>query len=120
MTLLAELPELTSGSVDFSKYVAVGASFTAGFTDNALFKAAQENSFPNILSKQFALVGGGTFTQPLTNDNYGGLAAGGVRLPGFDPRLVFGLLLAQYHLESVKGPVIVEHRYRFKQTNRSF
>lgn len=103
---VAELPALTAGSVDFSKYVAVGASFTAGFTDNALFKAAQENSFPNILSKQFALVGGGTFTQPLTSDNYGGLAAGGVRLPGFDPRLIFGGA-GPVSLESKIGPVIV-------------
>ncbi|MGB5498842.1 MAG: SGNH/GDSL hydrolase family protein [Maribacter sp.] len=82
------LPELTAGSADFSNYVAVGASFTAGYTDGALFKAAQENSFPNILSQQFANVGGGTFTQPLMNDNFGGLAANGARIA--DPRLVFG------------------------------
>lgn len=64
---------LEAGSVDFSNYVAIGASFTAGFTDNGLFKASQENSFPNILANKFAIVGGGTFTQPLMNDNYGGL-----------------------------------------------
>jgi len=101
-----ELPELTAGSVDFSNYVAIGASFTAGFTDNALFKAAQENSFPNMLSQQFAKVGGGTFTQPLTSDNYGGLAAGGNRIPGFDPRLVFGGA-GPVPLESIIGPVTV-------------
>lgn len=101
-----ELPELTSGTADFSKYVALGASFTAGFTDNALFKAAQENSFPNILSQQFAKVEGGSFTQPLTSDNYGGLAAGGSRLPGFDPRLVFGGA-GPVPLESVIGPITV-------------
>ena len=48
-----ELPALTAGDADFSNYVALGASFTAGFTDNALFIASQENSFPNTLSKQF-------------------------------------------------------------------
>jgi lysophospholipase L1-like esterase len=101
-----QLPELTSGSADFSKYVAIGASFTAGYTDNALFKAAQENSFPKILSQQFAKVGGGSFTQPLTNDNYGGLALGGSRIPGFDPRLVFGGA-GPVPLESVIGPVTV-------------
>ena len=47
---LVVLPELTSGDADFSNYVALGASFTAGFTDNALFIAAQENSFPNQLA----------------------------------------------------------------------
>lgn len=70
------LPELTAGSVDFSKYVAVGASFSAGYTDNALFIKAQENSFPNILSGIFANVGGGTFTQPLMKDNIGGFVLG--------------------------------------------
>ncbi len=81
------LPELTSGSADFSKYVAVGASFTSGFTDGGLFKASQENSFPNILSKAFANAGGGTFTQPLMNDNTGGILVGGIPASGY--RFVF-------------------------------
>ncbi len=74
------LPELTAGSADFSNYVALGNSLTAGFTDGALFQASQENSLPNILSQKFALVGGCDFTQPLTSDNFGGLAAGGERI----------------------------------------
>ncbi len=89
---VAPLPELTAGTADFTNYVAIGASFTAGFTDSALFKASQENSFPNILVKQFAKLGSGTFTQPLMNDNLGGIALNGVQLPGSTvaPRLVFG------------------------------
>ncbi len=71
------LPELTSGSADFSNYVALGASFTAGFTDNALFIASQEYSFPNTLAKQFANAGGGDFTQPWMSDNFGGLILAG-------------------------------------------
>ncbi|SFZ89824.1 GDSL-like Lipase/Acylhydrolase [Flaviramulus basaltis] len=102
----AELPELVMGSADFSNYVALGGSFTAGFTDNALFIASQENSFPNILSKEFAKVGGGDFTQPLMSDNFGGLALSGNRLPGFDPRLVFGGA-GPVPLESVIGQVTV-------------
>ncbi|WP_430466970.1 G-D-S-L family lipolytic protein [Winogradskyella ouciana] len=98
------LPELTVGSADFSNYVAVGASFTAGFTDNALFIAAQENSFPNIMSNKFALAGGGTFTQPMMSDNFGGLAVGGMRIT--DPRLVFGGA-GPVPLEAVIGPVTV-------------
>ena len=87
------LPALTAGSADFSKYVAVGASFSAGFTDNALFIASQTNSFPNILANQFAIAGGGTFTQPLMSDNVGGLLFGGNPAPGgaFGPRLYFNL-----------------------------
>ena len=53
---------LTAGTADFSNYVAVGASFTAGFADGALFIASQENSFPNILSQQFAAIGGRTYS----------------------------------------------------------
>ena len=83
----AALPALQTGSLDFSKYVAVGASFTAGFTDNALFLAGQEYSFPNLLAQQFAKAGGGSFTQPLTNDNIGGLLYGGNQIAG--PRLFF-------------------------------
>lgn len=98
------LPELTAGEADFSNYVALGASFTAGFTDNALFIASQENSFPNTLSKEFAKIGGGAFTQPLMSDNFGGLAIGGTRIT--DPRLVFGGA-GPVPLEAVIGPVTV-------------
>ena len=82
-----ELPELTAGTADFSNYVSLGASFTAGYTDGAVFIAGQENSFPNILSKHFANAGGGSFTQPLMNDNTGGLLAGGMPVAAY--RLIF-------------------------------
>ncbi|MEQ9581225.1 MAG: hypothetical protein RIM68_03570 [Arenibacter sp.] len=77
-------PALTAGSADFSKYVAIGNSFTAGFSDNALFIASQQNSFRNLLSQKFSLVGVGNFSQPLTNDNIGGLLLGGN--PVLDPQ----------------------------------
>ncbi|GAA4890043.1 SGNH/GDSL hydrolase family protein [Flaviramulus aquimarinus] len=98
------LPELTDGSADFSNYVAVGASFTAGMTDGATFKAGQENSFPKMLSMEFAKIGGGDFIQPLVNDNFGGLAFAGTRIA--PPRLVFGGD-GPVPLESVIGPVTV-------------
>ena len=85
----AVLVELTTGSADFSNYVAIGASFTAGFTDGGLFRASQEHSFPKLLSEQFAFAGGGTFTQPLLDENTGGILAGGSPTP-FGYRLVFG------------------------------
>ncbi|MBB3124362.1 MULTISPECIES: SGNH/GDSL hydrolase family protein [Mesoflavibacter] len=83
------LPELTAGDANFSTYVSLGNSLTAGFADGALYRISQENSMPNILSGQFSLVGGGNFNQPLTNDNTGGLLINGSQLPGFGPRLVF-------------------------------
>lgn len=103
---VTELPEISAGSADFSNFVSLGNSNTAGITDGALFKAGQENSFPNILSQKFALTGGGSFTQPLTNDNFGGLAVGGNRIPGVNPRLVFGGA-GPVPLESLIGPVTV-------------
>ncbi len=72
-----ELPALTAGSADFSKFVSIGNSLTAGYTDGALFIAGQQNSLPNILASKFASVGGGSFTQPLMADNTGGLLFGG-------------------------------------------
>lgn len=76
---------LTSGTADFSKYVALGDSFAAGFSDNALFIEGQKGAYPNILAQQFALVGGGTFTTPFMNDNVGGFIGGTPQ--AFGPRL---------------------------------
>ncbi len=76
-----EVP-VTPGSAVFTKYVALGDSFAAGYSDNALFKKGQENSYPNILAQQFVAAGGGAFTQPLMNDNIGGLLLGGNVIAG--------------------------------------
>ncbi|MBV1922787.1 MAG: G-D-S-L family lipolytic protein [Flavobacteriaceae bacterium] len=86
-TTVEPLPALSAGNADFSNFVSLGASFTAGFTDGALFMASQENSFPNILSQQFANIGGGSLSQPLMNDNVGGLLFAGNQIA--NPRLFF-------------------------------
>lgn len=79
--IISESTEVyTSGTADFSTFVSVGNSLTAGYSDGALFIEGQENSFPNILSQQFALAGGGEFTQPYTNDNLGGLLLAGQQI----------------------------------------
>jgi hypothetical protein len=93
---------LETKGLDFSKYISVGASFTAGFTDGTVFKAGQQNSFPSILAKQFGV--SESFTQPLANDNFGGLAVGGTRISS--PRFVFGGA-GPVPLESIIGPVTV-------------
>lgn len=98
------LPALASGEANFSTYVALGNSLTAGFSDGTVFKAAQENSYPSIMASIFSQIGGGNFTQPLVNDNFGGLAVNGTRIA--DPRLVFGGS-GPVPLESVIGPVTV-------------
>ncbi|MBO0342987.1 MAG: G-D-S-L family lipolytic protein [Bacteroidota bacterium] len=83
-------PEYTAGSADFSKYVAVGSSLTAGYSDNALFIAGQEASFPNMLASNFALVGGGDFSIPFMADNLGGMTLGGNQIT--DNRLILSFL----------------------------
>ena len=80
---------ITSGTADFSKYVALGNSLTAGYADGALYKAGQQNSWTKILSDQFKLAGGGEFKIPYTNDNFGGVLAGGNII--LDNRLYFDL-----------------------------
>lgn len=63
----------SNGNADFSTYVALGNSLTAGYADGALYISGQENSYPNILATQFSKVGGGDFKQPLmlTEDGVG-------------------------------------------------
>lgn len=72
---------LTAGSANFSKYVALGDSFAAGFSDGALFIEAQKGAYPNILAQQFALAGGGAFTTPFMADNVGGFLGSAIYTP---------------------------------------
>ena len=77
---------VSKGNADFSRYIAVGDAWSAGFSDAALYKSAQINSFPNILAEQFKAVGGGEFKQPLMLDDYGFGTGTGV----LEPKLVLG------------------------------
>ncbi len=71
----------SSGEADFTNYVALGNSLTAGYADGALYITGQENSYPNILAGQFEKVQEtNDFTQPLMADNAGGLLAGGTKI----------------------------------------
>lgn len=54
----------SAGSADFSKFIAMGSSYTAGFQAGALFNEGQANSLGKILAAQFTCVGGGAFNQP--------------------------------------------------------
>src|SRR5882724_5813959 len=53
-TITITEPIPNAGNADFTKYVAIGNSLTAGFQAGALFTAGQQNSFPKMLSKQFS------------------------------------------------------------------
>jgi hypothetical protein len=62
-----QTPKPVAGSADFSRYISVGNSLTAGYADGGLYLAGQQVSYPSIIGKQMQAVGGGTFSQPLFN-----------------------------------------------------
>jgi len=74
--------DYTSGTADFSNYVALGNSLTAGYSDAALFIDGQTASYPNMMASNFALAGGGDFTTPFMADNLGGATLGGQPILG--------------------------------------
>lgn len=59
----------SKGEADFTTYVALGNSLTSGFMDGTMYRSGQQYSFPNLLAKQFAVVGGGSFSQPSFGDD---------------------------------------------------
>jgi hypothetical protein len=75
----------SAGSANFSKFVAIGNSLTAGFQAGALFTEGQNNSLGKILATQFTCVGGGAFNQPDINSvngfnsTYSNIGAGVIR-----------------------------------------
>ena len=66
-------PDYSSGSADFSNYVAIGNSLTAGYMDGALYSNGQANSVAAILATSFATTveGDYTFNQPNINSANG-------------------------------------------------
>lgn len=71
------------GTANFSRYISVGNSLTAGYADGGLYLAGQQNSYPSIIAKQMQTVGGGTFTQPLFSSAQSN-GSGYIQLTGFD------------------------------------
>ncbi|OOQ58363.1 SGNH/GDSL hydrolase family protein [Mucilaginibacter pedocola] len=61
----SEGPQGGQGSADFSRYIAVGNSLTAGYSNGGLYLESQQSAYPAIIARQMAKVGGGAFTQPL-------------------------------------------------------
>lgn len=63
---------VSKGSADFTRFVALGNSLTAGYRDGALYSDGQNESYPSIIAMQMKLAGGGDFKQPLMPNNSGG------------------------------------------------
>ncbi len=64
--------EPSKGNADFTSFVAVGNSLTAGYADGALYKSGQEYGWANILAQQLKSVGmQGDFNIPYMPDDEG-------------------------------------------------
>ncbi|MEL7835239.1 SGNH/GDSL hydrolase family protein [Fodinibius sp. Rm-B-1B1-1] len=88
-----------AGSADFSNYVAIGNSLTAGYMDGALYNMGQEYSLAALLHQQMQLAGGsGNFNQPDINSELGFNTS-------VDPNPQNGTILGRYKLDtSIPGP----------------
>ncbi|MEX2477900.1 MAG: SGNH/GDSL hydrolase family protein [Gracilimonas sp.] len=97
-------PDYTAGTADFSNYIAIGNSLTAGLMDGALYTNGQIHAFPAILADQLELVGGGDFLQPNVNSENGFNASLS------NPQQ--GLILGRTELDaSIPGPVPTEGEF---------
>lgn len=63
--------DMNAGTANFTRYVAIGNSLTAGMSDGALTAEGQSNSYPNMLAEQFKQVGGGLFNIPYLDEGAG-------------------------------------------------
>ncbi|MHA6249495.1 SGNH/GDSL hydrolase family protein [Pontibacter sp. CAU 1760] len=77
-----DAPASTAGEADFSSYLAVGNSLSAGYSDGGLYLEGQVASPPALLAKQFEAVGGGEFKQPLFTEAQKN-GSGYLKLTGF-------------------------------------
>jgi hypothetical protein len=77
-------PKPSRGSADFTRYISIGNSLTAGYADGGLYLDGQLNSYPSIIAKQMQSVGGGAFTQPLFSADQAN-GSGYLSLTGFNP-----------------------------------
>jgi hypothetical protein len=78
-----ELDEIQpeAGSANFSRYVAIGDSYTANVTNGGLYSEGQQQSYAAIIARQLELVGGKVgFDQPLMAGN----GTGYLQLLGLD------------------------------------
>ncbi len=66
-----DIPKPSAGSADFSKTIAIGGNYMAGYQNDALYQKGQKLSIPALLAEQFKLVGGAVFNQALMPDNNG-------------------------------------------------
>ncbi len=60
-----EVPAPQPGAIDFSEYIALGNSLTAGYSDGGVYLEVQQQSFPALIANQILNVNAGLqFNQP--------------------------------------------------------
>lgn len=67
-----DVPTPSSGELDFSNYVAIGDSYSAGYLDGGVYAEGQAQSLPAIIGKQLEAAGGGAVVQPDVQGNGSG------------------------------------------------
>lgn len=75
----------STGSADFTRYVAIGDSLTAGFMSGSLYVGAQQNSYPFLIYRQATGRTTG-FEQPTVSEP--GLPNGSLELRSLSPLLI--------------------------------
>lgn len=78
-----DIPKPSSGSADFTKYIAIGNSLTAGYSNGGLYLEGQKVAFANLLAEQMKGANGSDFNSPFFDEvNHNG--SGYLRLQSFD------------------------------------
>lgn len=65
---LDEFTPSAGTKADFSKYIAIGNSLSAGFADGGLYLDGQKVAFPLLIAEQLQKVGGGEFKSPFFSE----------------------------------------------------
>lgn len=60
-------------TIDFSRFVAIGDSITAGYADGALYYKGQVNAYPNLIARQYQTIHPLTFKQALVDKQSSGI-----------------------------------------------
>lgn len=60
-------------TIDFSRFVAIGDSITAGYADGALYYKGQVNAYPNLIARQYQSIHPLVFRQALVGKQSAGI-----------------------------------------------
>ncbi len=100
-----DVPAPVAGSADFSNYIAVGNSLTAGYSDGGLYADGQMQSYPYLIAQQMNEITMSEFRQPdIPGNGSGYLYVSALDLTGAVPDVTFGQYQAdQNWLDQLDG-----------------